>query len=186
MLIMHQAELNHLISSALAGNHAAFGAIVKRYQQSLFGFLGRMGISQAQAEDIAQEAFVKAWQHLPSFDAQRAQFSTWLFAIARNLALNELASAKNFQEIHADKALTEHESQDIPVADELIAKQRRVALQQALRKLPNDDRAVLALTYVTELDLVSISRIEHSSLSAIKTRIHRAKLKLRDLLKDTL
>jgi RNA polymerase sigma-70 factor, ECF subfamily len=186
MSIMQHGELSHLISSALAGNHAAFGAIVKRYQQSLFSFLGRMGMPQAQAEDIAQEAFIKAWCHLPSFDAKRAQFSTWLFAIARNLALNELASAKNLQEIYADEALSEHESQDIPAADVLIEKQRHVALQQALRKLPSEDRAALALAYVTELDLAAISRIEHCSLAAIKTRIHRAKLKLRDLLKETL
>jgi RNA polymerase sigma-70 factor, ECF subfamily len=182
---MQQLDLNQLIDAALRGDNAAFGAIVSRYQGPLFGFLGRMGMPQALAEDVAQESFIRAWRHLPSFDARRAQFPTWLFAIARNLALNDLASAKHLLEINADEELASHESHDLPAADALIAKQQQAALQQALRKLPNDDRAVLALAYVTELDLASIGRIEHCSLAAVKTRIHRAKLKLRDLLKES-
>jgi RNA polymerase sigma-70 factor, ECF subfamily len=183
---MQHLDLNQLIRAALEGDNGAFGSIVRRYQQPLFSFLGRMGMPQALAEDIAQETFIRAWRNLPRFDASRAQFSTWLFAIARNLALNEFASAKQLQEISADEALMEHESADVPVADALIAKQQRLALQQALRKLPSDDGAILALAYVNELDLASISRIEHCSLAAVKTRIHRAKLKLRDLLKENL
>jgi RNA polymerase sigma-70 factor, ECF subfamily len=181
---MPSADLALLIKSSLAGDSAAFGAIVRRYQQPLFGFLGRMGMPQAKAEDIAQEAFLRAWHNLRSFDTNRAQFSTWLFAIARNIALNELATAKNRYEQAIDEDLPEHESVDTPQVEALIAKQQRNALQLALRTLPHDDRSALALAYVNELDLASIARIEHCSLATIKTRIHRAKLKLRELLKE--
>jgi RNA polymerase sigma-70 factor, ECF subfamily len=92
---MNPPDLTQLLRASLAGDSTSFGGIVRRYQQPLFGFLGRMGLPQALAEDIAQEAFLRAWRNLANFDTNRAQFSTWLFAIARNLALNELASAKH-------------------------------------------------------------------------------------------
>jgi RNA polymerase sigma-70 factor, ECF subfamily len=177
-------DISPLIQAALAGDGASFGAIVQRYQQPLFGFLGRMGLSQAQAEDIAQEAFIRAWENLHRYDPLRAQFSTWLFAIARNLTLNELASAKHAYEQTTAEELPENESYDKPHPELLIAKQQIEALLAALRTLPHSDRSTLALAYVNELDLASIARIEHCSLSVIKTRIHRAKLKLRDILKE--
>jgi RNA polymerase sigma-70 factor, ECF subfamily len=181
---MQPPDLTQSINASLAGDGASFGAIVRLYQRPLFGFLGRMGLSQAQAEDIAQEAFLRAWRNLSSFDATRAQFSTWLFAIARNLALNELTSAKHAYEQTSSDEPPEHES-DAKAHDEvIIEKQRSNALLAALRALTHNDRSALALAYVNELDLASIARIEHCSLAVIKTRIHRAKLKLRDLLKE--
>jgi RNA polymerase sigma-70 factor, ECF subfamily len=188
-MIMQQPDLlpdiPTLIKAALASDGASFGAIVRRYQQPLFGFLGRMGLAQAQAEDIAQEAFIRVWQNLHNYDPLRAQFSTWLFAIARNLALNDLASAKHTYEQTTAEELPDYESTNEPHPEILIAKQQSEALLAALRTLPHNDRSALALAYVNELDLASIARIEHCSLSVIKTRIHRAKLKLRDLLKET-
>jgi RNA polymerase sigma-70 factor, ECF subfamily len=181
---MQPPDLTQLIHASLAGDSASFGAIVRRYQQPLFGFLGRMGLPQAPAEDIAQEAFLRAWRNLSSFDAKRAQFSTWLFAIARNLALNELTSAKHTHEQSGSDELHEYESDAKAHDDVLIAKQRSDALLAALRALPHNDRSALALAYVNELDLASIACIEHCSIAVIKTRIHRAKLKLRDLLKE--
>jgi RNA polymerase sigma-70 factor, ECF subfamily len=183
-MIMHPPDLTYLIPAALAGDGASFGLIVMRYQQPLFGFLGRMGLSQALAEDIAQEAFLRAWRNLSNFDTNRAQFSTWLFAIARNLALTELTSAKNSSELSSSEELQEQESSTTPQDEALITKQRSAALIAALRALPYNDRSALALAYVNELDLTSIARIEHCSLAVIKTRIHRAKSKLRDLLKE--
>jgi len=91
-----QAILQHITK----GNRQAFAPLVERYQRSLFSYLGRMGFSQAQAEDLAQETFIRAWQHLGQYDAHRAEFSTWLFTIARRLALNELERAGNRLETH--------------------------------------------------------------------------------------
>jgi RNA polymerase sigma-70 factor, ECF subfamily len=181
---MNPPDLTQLLRASLAGDSTSFGGIVRRYQQPLFGFLGRMGLPQALAEDIAQEAFLRAWRNLANFDTNRAQFSTWLFAIARNLALNELASAKRAFEMTTSEELPEHESVDKAHDEALIEKHRSETLLRALRTLPHADRSALALAYVNELDLASIARIEHCSLAVIKTRIHRAKLKLRELLKE--
>ena len=75
----------------LGGDPVAFGALVTRYQDSLFGFLGRMGFEQSVCEDLAQEAFLRVWKNRDKYNADKASVSTWLFTIARNLALTVLA-----------------------------------------------------------------------------------------------
>ena len=69
-----QTTLQHIAN----GNRQAFALLVERFQRPLFSYLGRMGFTQAQAEDLAQETFTRAWQHLGQYDAQKAEFSTWL------------------------------------------------------------------------------------------------------------
>ncbi len=164
------------------GEQEAFAELVKRYQQPLFGFLGRMGMTQAQAEDLAQETFLRAWLHLRQFDPERAQFSTWLHTIARNLAFNFLASRQ------PQTALSEEAFADVVCVQpnpmqRLQIKQEQERLQQALRSLPMQDRSALALAYVHGISLADVARIEEVSLPAIKTRLHRARQALRDLLK---
>lgn len=163
----------------------AFAELVRHFQGPLFGFLGRLGMNQAQAEDLAQDTFIRAWRHLPQFDPQRAQFSTWLFTIAKNLALNELSRANRQQELptnpeHAEGLETESEAPGPEQALELA--QRKALLNQALAQLAFDDRSALALAYVQGLELGAIASIENCSLAAIKTRLHRAKRKLRNIL----
>lgn len=168
------------------GEQRAFAELVAMYQRPLFGFLGRMGMGQAQAEDIAQETFLRAWTHLPSFDSAQAQFGTWLFTIARNLAYNALQSAAHQREV----SVTEMELLDAACLEPgpfqvMDRAQQQARLHAALRQLPMADRSVLALVYVQELALADVARIEGDSLAAIKTRLHRAKQRLRELLQAT-
>ena len=165
------------------GELRAFADLVAIYQRPLFGFLGRLGMGQAQAEDIAQETFLRAWTHLPSFDPVQAQFGTWLFTIARNLAYNALQSAAHQREVNG----TEVELPDAvcpqPGPPQVMERaQQQARLQAALRQLPMADRSALALVYVHELALADVARIEGDSLAAIKTRLHRAKQRLREIL----
>jgi RNA polymerase sigma-70 factor, ECF subfamily len=181
MLTSTEAALNDqsILSRIRSGEVGAFAQWVDRYQRPLFGYLGRMGLSQAQAEDIAQEAFLRAWIHLHAYAPARAKFSTWLFTIARNLAIN--ASASSRHEI-SDASFPEPSS-DAPGPEQLADDaQQRARLQAALRQIPTPERSALALAYVHELQLVDIARIEGDSLAAIKTRIHRAKQRLRSVL----
>ena len=168
-----------------AGEERAFAELVDLYQGPLFGFLGRMGIGRAHAEDIAQEVFLRAWTHLPSFDAERAQFSTWLFTIARNLAYSALQNPARQYETQ-DAELPEQACQQPGPAQTLERAQQQAQLQCALRQLPLTDRSALALVYVHELALDDVARIEGASLAATKTRLHRAKHRLRELLQSTL
>jgi RNA polymerase sigma-70 factor (ECF subfamily) len=179
---------NLLLQRIATGNAAqaaqAFGELVEAYQGPLFAFLGRMGCHQGQAEELAQETFLRAWTHLPSYQAERAQFSTWLFTIAHNLACNALQSAAQQHEFSGDALPDVACSQPGPehVLDQL---QQRNRLQNALRQLPLADRSALALVYVQDLALADVARIEGDSLAAIKTRLHRAKQRLRTLLTHT-
>ncbi len=145
-----------------------------------------MGFAQAQAEEIAQEAFLRAWQNFHQFDPRRAQFVTWLFAIARNLALTELSSAARRYEQSAEDGAPEQPSADLEPHQRLEAAQQSALLQRALRQLSMNERSTLGLAYVQELDLASIARLEHCSLGAVKTRLHRAKLRLRELIEHDL
>ena len=76
------------------GDREAFGRLVRELQGPLFGFLGRMGLSQARGEEIAQETFLRVWQHFSRYRAERGSLTTWTFTIARNLALNSLSRAR--------------------------------------------------------------------------------------------
>lgn len=174
-------NVHEILLRIARGEQRAFAELVELYQRPLFGFLGRMGITQAQAEDIAQETFLRAWQHLPSFDPSRAQFATWLFTIARNLACNHLqAGYRQHETVLVD--MPEIPCQQPGPGKTLQRAEQHAVLQAALRRLPMADRSVLALVYVRELDLADVSRIEGDSVAAIKTRLHRAKRRLRELL----
>jgi RNA polymerase sigma-70 factor, ECF subfamily len=144
-----------------------------------------MGLGRAHAEEIAQEAFLRAWTNLHCFDAERAQFGTWLFTIARNLAYNALQNSTRQYEIQ-DAEAPEQACQQPGPAQTLERAQQHAQLQSALRQLPLADRSALALVYVHELALADVARIEGDSLAAIKTRLHRAKYRLRELLQPNL
>ncbi|MBK7053086.1 MAG: sigma-70 family RNA polymerase sigma factor [Rhodoferax sp.] len=180
VMVSDQSILERIAS----GEREAFAELVQRYQQPLFGFLGRMGMTQAQAEDLAQETFLRAWSHLNKFDPARAQFSTWLHTIARNLAFTLLASRQEHAGL-PDDALADIACEHPSPMQQLQAKQERELLQHALRSLPLTDRSALALAYVQGISLTDVARIEGVSLAAIKTRLHRARQALRSTLEKT-
>lgn len=166
------------------GDRAAFALVVQHFQRPLFGYLGRMGLSQSVAEEIAQETFLRAWARLNDYDPLRAEFSTWLFTIARNLALHELERASSKREVASDETLLEFVCENKQPFDALNQNQQRQRLINALHTLPVADRSALALAYFQELDLAAIARMEGCTASAIKARLHRAKQRLRQLLEE--
>src|SRR6187431_953697 len=93
-----------LVQQIVAGNREAFRLVVLRYQGPLFRFLGLLGVRGARAEDLAQETFLRAFKALGSFDPARAAFSTWLFTIARRLAIGEWRRARHEQNAPAASA----------------------------------------------------------------------------------
>ena len=177
-------DIDALLQRIAAGDVDAYSAIVRRYQHSLFGFLGRLGLSQGSAQELAQETFLRAWRGLGSFEPRRAAFSTWLFAIARNLAINELNRPDRLHEAELGEQTGEPLSESLQPLDRMIAAEELHALRGALRQLPMADRSALALVYSNELELAQVARIEGCSVGAIKVRLHRARLKLREILEQ--
>jgi RNA polymerase sigma-70 factor (ECF subfamily) len=174
-------NIDEVLERIQAGDRQAFAAIVTRFQGPLFGYLGRMGCGAAEAEELAQDTFLRAWSELPTFDARRGAFSTWLFTIARNLAINELGRARGGRA--AAEPSTVERVCEAPQPQERIAlDQRRAQLRAALMALPVVDRNVLALAYIEELAIADIARIEGCSAGSVKVRLHRARKKLSTIL----
>lgn len=172
-------DISSVITRIRGGDRSAFAELVTHYQSPLFSYLGRMGLTQAAAQDIAQEAFLRAWTSLGSYDPARAAFSTWLFTIARNLALNHVGKKC---ELTTDEELPEAICERQQPPEQLEQAQRRQQLLAALKLLPIQDRSALALAYFQELDLAGIARVEGCNVGAIKTRLSRARMRLRQLL----
>jgi RNA polymerase sigma-70 factor (ECF subfamily) len=175
-------DIAALIERIRAGERTAFAELLRRHQRPLFGFLGRMGLTQGHAEEVAQETFLRAWRNLGDYNPQRAAFSTWLFTLARNLAINELARAAHRSEVAMGDELPEAACQRPGPLAALLQGERKRQLHEALQRLPLADRSALALAYIEDLELADVARIEGCSTGAIKTRLHRAKRKLRELL----
>jgi RNA polymerase sigma-70 factor (ECF subfamily) len=170
-------EITDVVERVLTGDRQAYAQVVTHYQAPLFGYLGRMGLPQARAEEIAQETFLRAWTHLGDFNARRGSFSTWIYTIAHRLALNEIGRAATRQELalHA-----EHDPVcNAPEPPEALAATRRAErLRSALLELPARERSAIALAYIEDMALAEVARIEGCSVGAVKTRLHRARRRL--------
>jgi len=175
-------DLTPLLERTVCGDRQAYAAVVQHFQRPLAGFLTRMGLSPARVEDLAQDTFVKAWLHLDEYRPERAQFSTWLFTVARRLALNELSRASSQRETPMGDDTPEPACAGAGPPMVLARQRRQRQLQAALRLLPTEDRSVLALAYVHELDLTEIARIEGVRPGTVRTRLYRARQRLRDAL----
>jgi RNA polymerase sigma-70 factor (ECF subfamily) len=170
-----------LIGQTLSGNRNAFRLLVVRYQRPLFRFLGGFGLGQAVAEELAQETFLRVYRNLAGYDAAKAKFSSWLFTIAKHLAINEKARSSQ-RASHVDVA----NQADLPSRDSAWdphaaseSSQRRGRVQRALQRLPDVLRSALILAYLKELTMDDIATVEGCSVGAVKSRIFRGKQLLR-------
>ena len=107
---------NGIIEQTLRRGRQAYAQLIARYQDSVFAFLWRIGLRRSVIEELAQKTFVRAWTHLGNFQPARSAFSTWLFAIGRNLALNEIGRAGHRLEVAADDDAEPASCEDNPPA----------------------------------------------------------------------
>jgi RNA polymerase sigma-70 factor, ECF subfamily len=165
------------IRRVLAGDSGAFRPLVEKYQRPLFAMIGNMLASRADCEDIAQEAFLAAYLNLGRYDSQQGRFSTWLFTIARNRCFNESTKPRpvGLDSIEPSDAIGHP-------ADGLMAAETADALDRAMESLPFEQRSAFALAEIHELPLDEVARIEGVPLGTVKSRVSRAKEKLRAIL----
>ena len=173
-----------------AGDEQSFGLLLQRYRTPLVNFLYRMVRSREQAEDLAQEVFIRVYrareEYVPS-----AKFTTWLFRIATNLALNSLRDHRHQKlEISMDAPVTtdaeDGDEKPFEVADkhptieqELVEEDRKKMIRHAIEKLPEKQRAAVLLHKYQELDYAEIAKILSVSESALKSLLFRAYESLR-------
>ena len=166
-----------LLRKARGGNLFAFEEIVKRYQRRVYAVARRIVRRHEVADDVTQEAFLRAHQSLASFDATRP-FGPWICRIAANLAINHVRSAEaREQALPEGHAETPAAAPD-PLGQVLDGEARRV-FAEALDALPSDQRAVLVLRAVEELSYREIADALQLSMGTVMSRLARAREKLR-------
>jgi len=171
-----------LIQQTLTGDQQAFRLIVLRYQGPLFRFLGLLGFRGARAEDVAQETFLRAFKALHSFDPARAAFSTWLFTIARRLAIAEWRRSQREQPMAAPAEGAPSRTPDPAERTLLTERARRV--ENALRALPEQLRTTFFLAQLEELSLEEVAELEGCAIGTVKSRVFRAREQLRLVLAE--
>jgi RNA polymerase sigma-70 factor, ECF subfamily len=179
-----------LMLDVKAGDEHSFALLLQRYRSPLVNFLYRMVRNREQAEDLAQEVFIRVYRargdYVPS-----AKFTTWLFRIATNLALNSLRDTRHQRmEISLDAPVTadaeDGDERMLDVADKhpdieqhLVEEVRKAMIKHAIDKLPEKQRAAVLLHKYQELDYGEIAKILSCSESALKSLLFRAYESLR-------
>ena len=172
-------ELN-IIHLAQQGNAEAFGQLVEAYQGQVYRLALHMGLSPADAEEAAQEAFLAAWKGLPRFRGD-SRFSTWLYQLATHAAIDLMRREKKYRDNTdiEDAILTD--GTESP--QEAVERQEtQTAVQGALQALSPQAREILLLRYQAELGYEEIAAVLGLPNGTVKSRINRAKVQLREAL----
>lgn len=180
-----------LVRSALSGSERAFRTLVERYQRGVLSLVSRIVLNREDAEDVAQEAFVKAFTRLDTFDPAY-KFSNWLFKIAHNTALDALRKRKSNPA--AVETATEEEEEALwsraaeplaPAPDDAAATAEfRGDVERALERLRPEYRAVVVLRHVEGRAYEDIAEILGLPLGTVKTFLFRARRELAGLLEQ--
>jgi RNA polymerase sigma-70 factor (ECF subfamily) len=181
-----------LVRSAKKGDTNAFGKLMLEYQSRIYRLARRMTETDEDAEDVLQEAFIKAFKSLSGFKG-KSKFSTWLYRITVNLALMKLRrrkidSVSLDEPVSTEEGAVQREIEDEgpdPLA-ELIDTESMEVLDQAINDLPRGYRAVFVLRHVEGLSTEETARIVGISVPAVKSRLHRTRLLLREKLLEHL
>lgn len=175
----HELE-RRAIEAVLAGERAAFAVLIERHHRGVQAMIYRFVHNAADAEDLAQQTFVSAFDALGRFDVEQ-RFSTWLYRIAINLAKDHLKSKKRTESPLGDSDVQDGAfSGSVAATDaETVARQRRQLLQRALMTLSVDDREILMLKDVEELPFAEIKQLTGRPVTALKIRAVRARARLR-------
>jgi RNA polymerase sigma-70 factor (ECF subfamily) len=181
----------HWIAEAQKGDLDAFNRLVMLYQDRVFNTTYRIMGGFDEAEDAAQKAFISAYQNIRSF--RGGSFKAWLLRTAVNACYDELRRSKRHPSISIDDDsredsddLVERGLPDPALTPQQVSEMRELqqAVQHCLQELPPDFRSVAVLADVDELDYEEISRITGNPLGTVKSRLARARQKLRGCLED--
>lgn len=171
--------LETIIHRVLEGDIESFRFILQRYEAPVVRMIKNITNGIDTSEDIAQDVFLAAYKKLASFDPARSNFSTWLFTIARNKSLNALKRKRPLLMTDLPEKSNPHNP-----SDDMARREFYDRLDQTLQALPPGQRQAFILAEFEKLSYEEIAQIEGTRLGAIKSRINRAKKKLRTALKE--
>jgi len=182
-----QLDDRALVARILGGDRDRFTELVKRYEKRVVNYVYRITHRYEEAHDLTQEIFVKVFVALDRYDP-KYQFSTWLFRIAQNSAIDALRK-KSIAEVPIAKQSNDEETKDREFADTGVSpyralknKQLAAAIDQAVVGLPADYRELIQLRHFAELSYEEIASMKKLPLGTVKNKLFRA----RNMLKESL
>ena len=174
------------INRILDGDTNAFGVLVERYKDLIYTLAMRMMKNREEAEEVAQDAFIKVYKSLNKFKGD-SKFSTWIYRVAYNTCLDRLKKNKRAQRTVTIDEYTEHQVKTIDNAlDKLEEAEKHETIQECIELLPSDDSFLLTLYYFEELSLEEIGKIVGLKPNNVKVKLFRSRKKLATILKQRL
>ncbi len=185
---MESWDDRRLIKESLNGRSAAFGVLVRRHQDRLYNTVFRLLGNAEDAQDVIQESFISAYQSLNSFKGD-SLFFTWLYRIAMNAAISLKRKKKSAVSLDSGSKLDLvidplDQSVDNQPGDALQRQEDEARLQEALDRLSTEHRTVVVLKDIDDLKYEEIAEILDVPVGTVRSRLHRARLELRDLLEQ--
>ncbi len=176
---------NEIISKVLNGDSSAYAELVNRYQNYVFTLTLRMIKSREDAEEVAQDIFIKAYRYLANFRGD-AKFSTWLYTIVNTTCISFLRKKK--LEVHSldnEKIFEIADSVDSGMrANQVEQKSRSAMVNSAIGLLSPDDAEVITLFYKAEQSLEEVATVMGIAVNAAKVRLHRARTRLKEKMQE--
>jgi RNA polymerase sigma-70 factor, ECF subfamily len=172
---------NEIISRVLKGEQNAYAELVNRYQAYVFTLVVRMIKTREDAEEVAQDVFIKAYRSLADFRGE-SKFSTWLYTIANTSSITFLRKKKlDVHSLDNEKVFEVADSKDSGFRANLVEQKSRVNMvNEAIAMLSPDDAEIITLFYKAEQNLEEISRILRLETNTVKVRLHRARTRLKE------
>jgi RNA polymerase sigma factor (sigma-70 family) len=183
---MNKTDDLYHIEAVKNGNVQAFSFLVDKYQKMVYLLALKLMKKPEEAEEMAQDTFVKAFQKLDRYEG-KSKFSTWLYSITYNGCISELRKRRiEFKSIE-DRQISEQDEQKMyDYYRETKKEDQEKYLNLALEKLPEDDQILVTLYYYESQSMDEISMITGLTVSNIKVKIHRARKKMYELLHEML
>ncbi|MEN8230464.1 MAG: sigma-70 family RNA polymerase sigma factor [Bacteroidota bacterium] len=176
---------SYFINRVKQGETEAFAWLVDRYRDMVYTICLRMLTVEADAEEAAQDVFVKAFRSIQGFQ-EKSKFSTWLYRIAYNQSISVIRKKVRMIDLVDETADFEVDEGDINGLDTLSATERSRYLQMAIEALPETDGVVVTLFYYDELTLEEIAEITGLTNSNIRTKLHRSRKKMYQVISESL
>ena len=175
-----------LMGKVGAGDIRAFEELVERHQRAVIGTVAKMLGNASDAEDIAQQVFVRIWKSAVRYEAQ-AKFTTWLFTITRNLVFNEVRRRQRKPTVSVDEReetthRTVEDLQAVSPDDEMLQTELEEAIDSAIQGLPDKQRMAVVLRRYEEMPYEEIAAVLEMSIPAVKSLLFRARAHLKEAL----
>ncbi|MBM1107937.1 sigma-70 family RNA polymerase sigma factor [Aurantibacter crassamenti] len=174
------------IDAVLNGDTKAFAVLVNRYRNMVFTLTVQLLKNREEAEEIAQDTFVKIYKNLNTFNGD-SKFSTWVYRIAYNACLDRIKKNKKHETTISINEYNESQINSLETAFDIMDRtDREQAIKSCLQKLPEDDSVLITLFYFEELSLTEISKVIGISANNVKIKLYRARKRLATILEKSL